>query len=146
MEAETTRGVLRRLGLVANGDTDPALVGAVYAFLDESDVGYDRFFFDLHGGRARDLGALAGRPYAGARWDRLREILSLYEPAYDTLPAYFSGDRPCTLLIDEIESIWSAIADHDDWDPFNDKIREIRKMGAASESVLKSHLGPDRRQ
>ncbi len=146
MEAETTRGVLRRLGLVANGDTDPALVGAVYAFLDESDVGYDRFFFDLHGGRARDLCALAGRPYAGARWDRLREILSLYEPAYDTLPAYFSGDRPCTLLIDEIESIWSAIADHDDWDPFNEKIREIRNMGVVSESVLKSHLGPDRRQ
>ncbi len=134
MEAETSRRLLWRLGLVANGDSDPALVGAVYAFLDESNIGYDRFFFDLYGGRGRGLGARAGGPdgpYSGARWERLRDILTLYEPAYDTLPAYFWGDRPCTLLIDEIESIWSAIADEDDWAPFNQKIDRIRSMGAA---------------
>ena len=72
--------------------------------------------------------------YAGPRWKALRAILELYEPAEDALPAYFDGDRPCTLLIDEIEAIWSAIAERDDWSPFEEKIRQIREFGALFES------------
>ena len=35
------------------------------------------------------------------------------------------------MLIDEVEEIWAAIADHDDWAPFNAKISAIRRMGEA---------------
>jgi uncharacterized protein YdiU (UPF0061 family) len=133
LEQEVTARTIARLGLTPGGDADPALVAAVYAFLEETDVGYDRFFFDLHGG------LVEGRPrpgrdtkdtYTGARWDELRAVLSLYEPAHDPT-SYFERDRPCTLLIDEIESIWDAIARDDDWSPFEAKVRDIRTMGAA---------------
>jgi len=33
--------------------------------------------------------------------------------------------------IEEVEALWSAIADTDDWQPFEDKVRAIRTMGEA---------------
>ncbi len=132
-EREVTRRVLERLGLTPNGDTDPALMAAVYAFLEKSEVGYDRFFFDLHGGLAREARARAGpagKHYAGPPWEALRAILELYAPTRTLLPAYFEGE-PCTLLIDEIEDIWLAIAERNDWKPFHQKLLRIREMGAA---------------
>jgi serine/tyrosine/threonine adenylyltransferase len=136
LEQEVTARTVARLGLVPNGDADPALVAAVYAFLQESGIGYDRFFFDLHGGLEREARALAGEAgslYQGRPWEALRTLLALYQPA-PAPPAgshYFEGEAPCTLLIDGIESIWSAIAGGDDWSPFDAKVREIRAMGAA---------------
>ena len=124
------RRVVERLGLVSRGEDDAELIGAIYTFLDESPVGYDRFFFDLHGGRApRD-----GARYAGPRWEALRAELARYEPRANA-DDYFDDDGPCTLLIDEIESIWSAIAERDDWGPFEAKIVAIRRMGRASRTL-----------
>jgi uncharacterized protein YdiU (UPF0061 family) len=139
MEAETRARVVARLGLKPDGSTDQALVAAVYAFLEESDVGYDRFFFDLYGGLARQARALEGETrhhYTGPRWRAFRAILEHYEPAGDPLPDYFDGERPCTLLIDEIEAIWAAIVERDDWSPFQEKIRRIRELGASVSSPL----------
>ncbi len=134
MAEETTKRILWRLGLAPNGKTDSALVGAAYAFLEESRVGYDRFFFDLYGGLAREaraLSGIAGGRYVGSSWRALREVLELYEPACAVLPSYFDREGPSTLLIDEIEAIWTAIAERDDWAPFDEKLRGIREMGAA---------------
>ncbi|HEY5241762.1 MAG TPA: YdiU family protein [Polyangiaceae bacterium] len=133
-EAVTTR-TLARLGLVSNGGTDAALVAATYAFLEESGVGYDRFFFDLHGG----LGHATASSYGGARWEELRELLAFYEPSGPRAD-YFDGDGPCTLLIDDVESIWSAIAGDDDWSLFEAKVRDIRTMGAALAPVRQGAL------
>jgi hypothetical protein len=33
--------------------------------------------------------------------------------------------------IEEVEAIWAAIADRDDWAPFQAKIAAIRRMGEA---------------
>ena len=33
--------------------------------------------------------------------------------------------------IEEVEAIWSAIAERDDWRPFEDKVNAIRRMGEA---------------
>ena len=33
--------------------------------------------------------------------------------------------------IEEVEAIWAAIAEHDDWPPFEAKIAAIRRMGEA---------------
>ena len=41
---------------------------------------------------------------------------------------YFKRSEPETLIIDEIESIWKDIAEHDDWNKFNLKIESIRKF------------------
>ncbi len=126
LEKEVTARTLARLGLAPGGDTDPALVAAVYAFLAESGTGYDRFFFSLRGG----LGRETNHAYTGARWDELRALLALYEPS-GPRSDYFERPAPCSLLIDEIESIWGAIARDDDWSPFEAKVRDIRTMGAA---------------
>ena len=134
LEASVVRGAIARLGLVPSGDTDHALVGAVYAFLSESAVGYDRFFFDWYGGLQREARATTGESkehYSGSRWEGLRCILELYEPALQSLPVHFEAERPCTLLIDEIESVWSAIAGRDDWGPFEETIRAIGAFGSA---------------
>jgi hypothetical protein len=40
--------------------------------------------------------------------------------------------------IEEVEAIWAAIALEDDWQPFEDKVRAIRRMGEA--------MGHDARQ
>jgi uncharacterized protein YdiU (UPF0061 family) len=134
MEDETTRRALERLGLAAGGAADRALVAALYDFLEASHIGYERCFFDLYGGLAREQRAMSGPAkghYDGPKWQDLRAILELYQPARDTVPAYFEADGPCTLLIDEIEAIWTLIAEKDDWAPFHEKIRQIREMGAA---------------
>ena len=134
MERAVVRRVVARLGLVGDGDTDGALVSAVYAFLRDSAVGYERFFFDWYGGIQREARAAKGEAaahYAGPRWEALRALLELYAPAFDALPPYFDGERPCTLLIDEIEALWSAIAERDDWAPFDAKVAAIRALGEA---------------
>lgn len=41
----------------------------------------------------------------------------------------------CTMLIDEVESIWAAIADQDNWQPLYQKIGEIRSLGDALRSA-----------
>lgn len=40
------------------------------------------------------------------------------------------SDAPVSLLYDEIEAIWAAIAERDDWQAFEDKIAAIRAFGA----------------
>jgi uncharacterized protein YdiU (UPF0061 family) len=129
------RRLLARLGVAKRGpDHDPVLVEAVFAFLEESSVPYDQFFFDLHGGLAREAKALAGP--AAARYQRpsyeaLRGVLAGYRPAHPERleAAYFQGDAPCSLLIDDVRRIWDAIAARDDWRPFGAKIEAIRALG-----------------
>ena len=38
--------------------------------------------------------------------------------------------------IDEVEAIWSAVAERDDWEPFNDKVAAVRRMGEAMASGI----------
>ncbi len=35
------------------------------------------------------------------------------------------------MLIDEVEAIWAAIAERDDWQPLYDKVAALRRMGDA---------------
>jgi hypothetical protein len=38
------------------------------------------------------------------------------------------------MLIEEVESIWSAISDHDDWRLFEAKVEAVRRLGEAMTS------------
>ena len=130
--------LLARLGLTP-GDpaSDDELTRAVFGFLEASRVGYDRFFFDWYAGAAGAARAaaspVAGK-YSGARFERLRGLLDAYVPVSPerlALP-YFQRATPCALLIDEIEALWTAVAEHDDWSPFNAKLGAIAELRAAS--------------
>ncbi len=125
---------LERLGIASSSvDEDAATTGAAFDFLEESAVGYDRFFFDWQGGGASEVRAHegpAGEHYRGPAFLAFRRALDRHAPAKLELleTAYFKGENPCSLLIEEIEEIWRAIATRDDWAPFEAKIAAIRAM------------------
>jgi uncharacterized protein YdiU (UPF0061 family) len=130
---ELARATAARLGLASRGQADAFLAEAVRDFLAASDVGFEQLFFDLQGGLAYEKRALAGpsrEAYAGPAWQSLRQALAGYEPAGE-VSAYFDRERPATLLPEEIDAIWNAIAERDDWAPFEHKIAELRERGAA---------------
>jgi uncharacterized protein YdiU (UPF0061 family) len=106
-----------RLGVKQRGpQADSALIGAAESAMREADIGPDTFFYSHRGGRAAE-GRLAG-------------ALAGYEPAEST-DDYWQGNAPVTMLIDEVEGLWDAIAEGDDWGPLERKIAAIRRMGQA---------------
>jgi uncharacterized protein YdiU (UPF0061 family) len=117
--------MLRRLGIARTSDDRP-LVAALIKGLASRTHAIDRIFFDWRGGR--DLGAEAypGEPF--------RQLARLFEGRKTPLThAYWSDREPCSIHIDEVEAIWSSIAEYDDWQPFEDKVRAVRRMGEAME-------------
>jgi uncharacterized protein YdiU (UPF0061 family) len=124
-----------RLGVAPRGiDADVALVDALLAFLQESRVGFERFLFDWFGGvdasGARALAGPAAAHYAGERFDVVHRRLAPYAPSRPDLLAdpYFAGDGPCTLLVDEVEALWAAIAARDDWAPLYAKLADVEAL------------------
>jgi uncharacterized protein YdiU (UPF0061 family) len=116
-QAAMARRFCWRLG-VANlsPERDLALIEAAEQAMRQAQLGPDVFFFAQRGGRDAD-GPLA-------------ETLEGYQ-ALDSSHAYWSDEIPQSMLIDELEAIWSAITEHDDWQPLTDKIVAIRRIGEA---------------
>ena len=121
--------MLARLGVRSRSTSeDSALIDAMVAALAESRVPLDRFWFDWRGGRQRD-GAPAA-PYDAEVFAPFIERVAAYAEAAPRHP-YWRDPGPCSLLIDEIEVIWAAIAASDDWTKFEMKLAAIRRMGDA---------------
>jgi uncharacterized protein YdiU (UPF0061 family) len=115
--------MLGRLG-IARGENDRAIAAALIKALATRAPTIDRTFFDWRGGR--DPGA---ELYPG---DPFRELARLLDGrATPQTHDYWSDPEPCSMHIDEVEAIWSAIAERDDWQPFEDKVRAVRRMGEA---------------
>ena len=106
-----------RLGVAGRGmEADSALIGAAEREMRGLAIGPDAFFFVHRGGR-NATGELA---------DALE--------GYEALPddhEYWRQDQPESTLIDEVEAIWAAIAEHDDWQPLQVKVAALRNMGEA---------------
>jgi uncharacterized protein YdiU (UPF0061 family) len=125
--------MIRRLGLVSRGfDEDVDLVNAAFRALAEGGAGlrWEPFFFDWLGGLPSKERALAGPRaalYGGEACADFQARLAAYEPDRpERLAApYFAQAEPEELLYDEIEIIWSAIAERDDWGPFAAKLARI---------------------
>ena len=130
---ELAAAVVARLGVKSAGaDMDAALANAAFDALAEGGemVRWEPMFFDWFGGRASLVRALSGpraRQYEGELALVFRELLEAFEPDRpERLGApYFLQADPEELLIDEIEAIWKAIAEDDDWEPFEAKIARI---------------------
>jgi hypothetical protein len=86
----------------------------------------DQVFFDWRGGH--DPGREA---YPRDEFRELATLLAGRERS--RLHAYWSDAEPCSMHIEEVEAIWSAIDERDDWRPFNEKITAVRRMGEAME-------------
>ncbi len=129
--------VLFRLGLAKlDPDLDGALADGVLAFLEETRAPIDRFYFDWFGGIGSERRALSSPsrahyegPHGRALWTALSRHSPRDEGAIEH--PYFSRGAPVTLLIGEIEGVWDAIAERDDWAPFEAKVKAIRELGDA---------------
>ena len=137
-----TAHLLARLGLRSgNADDDADLCRTVFEFLKESTVGVDRFFFDWYAGEASAARALRGPAashYAGVAFEALRRRLGAYVPIAPerlALP-YYERREPCSLLYDEIETIWAAIDERDDWAPFEQKLAAIAELRSANPELV----------
>jgi serine/tyrosine/threonine adenylyltransferase len=107
-----------RLGIQSRGlEADSALIAAAEAALRESGETPDRFFHCHRGGRSAPQGALGVH-------------LGLYVPVDGDHPLWGEPDPPA-LQIEEVERIWTAIAERDDWSPLHDKVTAIRRLGEA---------------
>lgn len=114
-----------RLGVVpAEGAS--AMVEAAVRGMVATGTQIDRFFHDWRGGDPRE-----GADYSGEEWAAFRQAVAGFEPAATKDHPYWSDAAPCSMHIEEVEAIWSAIDQNDDWEPLHAKMAAIRRMGDA---------------
>jgi serine/tyrosine/threonine adenylyltransferase len=106
-------------------DSDRALVEAAERLMSSERIPVDTFFHMHHGGRI-DQTANISEAYA-----TFKDALVSYLPTDNNLGEYWRDKNPCSMLIEEVELIWTAIAEQDDWEPLHRKITNIRRMAAA---------------
>jgi uncharacterized protein YdiU (UPF0061 family) len=128
-----TAAMLRRLGLKpVSPEADIDLANAAFRALAEGGetLRWEPFFFDWFGGSASEARAMASSRaelYAGEAFLKLRALFAGRDadrPERLAAP-YFAAPEPEELLYDEIEALWAAIAQDDDWDPFHAKLARI---------------------
>ena len=124
-EQALTGAMLTRLG-VAPGNEDRELAAALIKALATRAKPIDRIFFDWRGGR--DPGV---EDYPREEFRHLATLLRGRER--EQSHPYWAQSAPCSMHIDEVESIWSAIAERDDWRPFEDKLTAVNRMREAME-------------
>ena len=129
-EEELVAALLRRLGVAERERTeDRALAAALLKALQSREKMIDRVFFDWRGGRDPGPAVYLSEPFRAL-------AAALEGRASVPTHEYWSDAEPCSMHIEEVEAIWSAIAERDDWKPFNDKIAAIRRMGEAMASSI----------
>ena len=128
---ELRTAMLARLGLKGQGgDADIDLVNAAFRALAEGGeaLRWEPFFFDWFcGDERRAMASARAGIYDGEAFTAFRALLAGFEahrPERLTHP-FFAGAEPEELLVDEVESLWTAIAEHDDWTPLADKLERI---------------------
>ncbi len=125
---------VHRLGVRSQGpEMDRGISIGVLNFMRETDAPFEQFYFDWYGGGVSETRAMqspAAPYYQAPNFEQVLALLRTYEPADpDRLSQeYFQSGRPCTLLIDEVESIWDRIAEDDDWSAFDQKLADIKVM------------------
>lgn len=135
--AALTRQTFARLGLESE---DEPLMHDFWGAMQETSPPFQQVFHDLLGGakleRLRDSPIRA--VFETAAWagviERLRALpgvpglaAALQHPA--------SLRAPETMVIDEVEAIWSAIDARDDWAPLHGKVAAIRESGARNRAL-----------
>ncbi len=106
-----------RLGVSSLGaERDGQLIAACERVMRDSGIQPDQFFYRHRGGR-----------------EITSELVEAFDGYQSTGPdhPYWDDGVPQSMLIEEVESLWSAIDERDDWKPLMDKVAAIRRMGEA---------------
>ncbi len=127
--AAIVQQTLWRLGVRPRGeDEDRTLVTALEQALYDTQCSIDRFYFDWAGGSLRPS-ATSG-DYADAKFDVFRSAIAPYARTGPT-DSYWLAESPCSMLIDEVEGIWTPISETDDWTLLHKKVFDVRQLGNA---------------
>lgn len=124
---------LNRLGVKSLSEAaDQRLLDATLALLRDKGeaLRWEPFFFDWFGGfssSARALGGVRGKTYQGEAFDAFRFALLEHEPDRPERLEHsmFAVAEPEEMLIDEVEALWSAIEQGDDWGPLHAKLARL---------------------
>ena len=136
-EREMVQAFFARLGIAPRDASDFDFVVVLLQWMEKTKIPFERVFFDWFCGQASAARAGASPQatlYADAAFTPVRERLERFEPDRPERLShpYFAG-APCTMLIDEVEAIWSGIAEKDDWSALDAKIAAIAEMREAYE-------------
>lgn len=117
-QAAFARQFLWRLGLGSRGfEADAALIAASERAMVDEGLSPDAFFHRHRFGRNAGHSALTA-------------ALQGYQATGED-HAIWHASSPPTLHIDEVERLWSAIDEHDDWTTLNNKLLDIQYLGSA---------------
>ena len=112
-------------------DGDLRFLQTMFDWLTESQAGYDQFFHDWYCGGAsadRAMASPLAALYTSSAFRPLREGLEARTGAGigDVLShPYFQRPTPTTMLIEHVETLWTAIAERNDWSLFEQKLADI---------------------
>lgn len=142
-ETQLQKQTLARLGIAQSSEETDPLVAQYYQTLRDHQVGYEQCFFDLTCGAQSERLNKSPQSIAYQQSSfaplidaiRERKLISNFA---DILNGELMHPGTCatTLLIKEVEDIWSAIADADDWSLFENKISQIREYGVMHKALL----------
>lgn len=135
------RQTFARLGLLpGEPEAARALTHRFWGAAQETAPPFQRLFFDLLGARPERLRASPIRAtFETAAWAEVIEDLRALPPAPGLAAAlahpYAARTEPETMVIEEVEAIWSAIDRADDWSPLAAKIASVRELRAFNRTL-----------
>ena len=120
---------LKKLNLKFNNTSkNTEFISHFFNLMESHKLNFEEMFFDFNSKK------ILNNPDLIEKYEKIDgsilKKLDQFEVSNEKLSShnYFKQEKPCTLLIDEIENIWSSIAEHDDWSLYNTKLQSIRKM------------------
>lgn len=128
--------MFKRLNLAEGAlDADLRFLQTVFDWLTESQAGYDQFFHDwraLDARATREAVSPQAPLYAAPGFTTVRDGIEARRPTGSIRHhPYWSHAVPYTMLIDDVETVWAAIAERDDWSLFEAKLRQIDELRSA---------------
>ena len=125
-----------RLGLAhGDADADLAFLQTVFDWLTQSQAGWDQFFHDWFAGgdsATRAAQSPQAKLYAESAFASVRDGLETRGKGAALLAhPYWARTAPVSLVIEEVEALWAAIAERDDWSTFEAKLSDIAALNAA---------------
>ncbi len=124
-----------RLGIAPSGADAFDFVMQLLQWMEQTKIPFERVFFDWFCGEASTARAKlspVASLYADDSFAPVRARLAGFDAVAPERLAhpYFAGE-PTTMLIDEVEAIWSPIASNDDWSALEAKLAAIGAMREA---------------
>lgn len=118
---------LGRLNLTSrNSEKTSHFLDLFFATMQENNIKFEEMFYYFHSKNILSLNNNFSKKINSG----LLKVLDYFDVKNAELATniYFNSGKPCTLLIDEIETIWSHIDKENDWSLFENKIKEIRSF------------------